>query len=81
MKYKYSKSGNYLIRKRGTFAGKLLNGMASASEVYTCRDYRYPHRSTAEALGGDCARVGSDMTSAVRVVGREIHDGRQKKRA
>lgn len=77
----YVKPARRRIRKGSAFAAGLLRGMASASEPFTSRDYKYPHRSTAEALGGDWARIGSDMGVAVHKAGEEISDVPQRKRA
>lgn len=67
------------MRKASAFANGLLRGMASPSEIFMARDRKYPHRSTAEALGGDWTWVGLDMGAAVHKTGGEIPDVPQRK--
>lgn len=77
----YAKPARRRTRKASAFASGLLKGLASPSEPFMYGKHTYPHRSTAEALGGDWARIGLDMGAAVQKISDEIPDVPQTKRA
>ncbi len=48
-----------------TFWSAFFRGMAAPVTMYERRDYRYPHKSEADAIAGDWERVGGYMQRAI----------------
>jgi hypothetical protein len=44
---------------------QLLGGMISVLSISPISLYRFPYRNSAEALRGDCLRVGKDISFAI----------------
>lgn len=59
------------------FINDFVKGFISVITVTAAPQlYRYPYRSSSEALRGDMQRVGADMESALQSLGRENDHGR-----
>ncbi len=52
-------------KKLSVFLGNLLKGIALPAQVYTVRDYTYPHASTREALLSDLEKIGGDFKKVI----------------
>lgn len=55
-------------------AGEVLRGVMSVLNVTAAPLFRYPYRTSAEALRGDWKRIGGDVESAFKELGALHYD-------